>query len=260
MKILLADSDTDLMELLAYVLLRLGHQVGTAPDGAQALQRWISEHSDLLVLDATLPKIDGFQVCTRVRTNSQVPIIMLSSRHSEQDLLRGFECGADDIILKPFSTRQLVLRIDSLMRRVKGPGNPPEIGEGTRVNVGDLHVDPIAFEVSKNGSRLTLTRLEFRILHFLARQAGRLVEIQRLAAYAWQSPGGGDATLLKTHVSHIRQKLALSGGTPLQIRAVPRTGYIFSGGETESGALGKAGPSDHIDEEHLTTDASLISN
>jgi DNA-binding response OmpR family regulator len=227
MKILYADDDADLIDLTTYVLLRQGHRVIAATDGLQALQRFASEQPELVLVDALTPRIGGFEICRRIRESSQTPVIMLSPLSDEADVVRGYEAGADDYILKPFSPRQLVLRIEALMRRVNGV-QPATNGRGSRVDLADLTVDPAAHEARKNGARIQLTRLEFRILYYLASHAGVLVEAQPLAEYAWQSPANGDASLLKTHVSHIRQKLADAGGEPVQIRAIPRTGYILS--------------------------------
>ncbi len=236
MKILLADDDSYLVDVTTYALMRRGHTVVSAFDGMQALQRWSAEQPDLVLLDAATPRLDGLEVCRRIRQSSTVPVIITSARGEDPDLVRGYECGADDYIVKPFSVRQLLLRVDAVMRRVAGA---PVDGDGAitgRVDIGDLMIDLSAFEARKNGVRLSLTRLEFRILHCLARQAGQLVDTGRLATYAWRSPGSGDATLLKTHVSHIRQKLSDAGGDPVQIRAIPRTGYILSGSARMNGA------------------------
>lgn len=235
MKILFADDDRDLVELTTYALLRHGHRVIACFDGEQALQRWQTEQPDLVLLDAVMPALSGFQVCERIRHSSPVPIIIISGCRDEADLVRGYECGADDYLLKPFSVRHLFLRIEALMRRM--PNARPEETAGGRVSVGDLAIDRAAFEMRKNGRRITLTRLEFRILYFLAQHAGSMVPVQRLAEYAWQSPSGGDGGLLKTHVSHIRQKLTSAGGDPIQIRAIPRTGYILSAGAHSNGTV-----------------------
>lgn len=250
MKILLADDDSDLVDLTTYALLRQGHRVLSAFDGAQALQRCVAEQPDLVLLDVTLPQMTGLEICRRIRQTSSVPIIMLSGHREEEDLIRAYESGADDYIVKPFSMRHLLLRIDTLMRRVAGTQSEWNGRGGSRVDIGDLIIDRVAFEVRKNGCRITFTPLEFRILYYLAYHAGKLVETQRLADYAWQSPAAGDAGLLKTHVSHIRQKLTDAGGDPLQIRAVPRTGYILSSEPDAGVALPKHLPALMTDSLH----------
>lgn len=226
MRILLVDDDCDFVDVMSYALLRNGHRVLSAHDGEQGLRRALTEGPELVMLDVNLPKLNGFEVCQAVRRASSVPVIMVSGERDEAQVMRGYESGADDYILKPVSPKHLLLRITSLMRRAGTTGT--ETGQGQRVTLADLTVDPAAFAVRKNGAVVTLTRLEFRILHYLASHADALVPVHQLADYAWESPSGGDAALMKTHVSHIRQKLQRAGGLPVEIRAVPRTGYIFS--------------------------------
>lgn len=231
MRILLADDDADFVQLMSYALLRQGYRVSTALDGSQALRRWQTETPDLVILDLIMPQLDGVEVCQRIREESAVPIIMMSGRHDEAAIVRGYEGGADDYIVKPFSHRQLIVRIDALVRRLNHGGqNGRDHGPAGRLAIGDLVIEPTAFQVWKAGTLLSLTRLEFRVLCRLAQSVDRLVETQDLATFAWQSPSDGDAGLLKTHVSHIRQKLSGAGGTPIEIRAIPRTGYILSAG------------------------------
>lgn len=228
MKILLADADSDLAGILSYLLLRHGHTVVTVAEVEQAWHRWRSEQPEMTMLDTALPGGGGFELCRRIREISQQPLVVLSALGNESDVVRAYECGADDFIIKPFSPRQLLLRLEALMRRFNGGNDRTHEPRNSRVLLGDLEIDPSAHEVRKNSLRLPMTRLEFRILAYLAQNAGALVEAGRLAEYAWQSPENGDAALLKTHVSHIRQKLADAGGNSIQIRAVPRTGYILT--------------------------------
>jgi DNA-binding response OmpR family regulator len=244
MRILLADDDVDFAQLMSYALMRQGFRVTTAYDGSQALRRWQLDAPDLVILDLIMPQVGGVEVCRRIRQESSVPIIMMSGRHDEAAIVSGYEGGADDYIVKPFSHRQLIVRIDALVRRVSnGKPNGRDHNHTGRVAVGDLVIDPAAFQVWKAGSLLSLTRLEFRVLHRLVQSVDRLVETQDLATFAWQSPSDGDAALLKTHVSHIRQKLSGAGGTPIEIRAIPRTGYILSArdGTTAAVAASAAG-------------------
>lgn len=234
MKILIADDDADLVDMVSYALFRRGHHTVAAADGAHTLLRVLGDQPDLVLLSAEMTGADGADVCRRIREQSSVAIIMLGADAGEAGLIHAFECGADDYIVKPFSVRQLSLRIDALMRRVSGAQIQTNGHAGSRMDIGDLVIDPASFEARKANAPVLLTRLEFRILYCLVQNAGMLVETQRLANYTWQSDGSGDATLLKTHVSHIRQKLADAGGDPIEIRAIPRTGYILScrAGET----------------------------
>jgi len=235
MRILLADHDADFVQLMSYALFRRGFQVSTAYDGPQALRRWRAEDPELMLLDVAMPPPDGIEVCRHIRQQSAVPIILLGSRPEEAAIVRGYEAGADDYIVKPFSHRQLLVRLGALLRRLDGRGDPAsEQDQIGRLAVGDLVVEPAAFRVEKAGAPVSLTRLEFRVLHRLVRSVDRLVDTRDLAEFAWQSPSDGDAGLLKTHVSHIRQKLAAAGGAPIDIRAIPRTGYILTAVEAST--------------------------
>jgi DNA-binding response OmpR family regulator len=228
MKILLADSDGDLVDLMSYALRRRGCAVLTAARGDQAMQRVLTEQPDLVVLEAALPDGDGVEVCRRIRQSSWIPIVFLGGGSQETDLMRSYQAGADDYIVKPFSIPHLILRLENVMRRA-GVGQAPGAGrESARLQIGDLVIDAPAFHAEKNGVRLPLTRLEFRILSYLGQHLGTLVNAGTLADYARGTATGGDVDLLKTHISHIRQKLNDAGGIVLQIRAVPRTGYVLS--------------------------------
>ncbi len=228
MKILLAGGDAELLHLVKYALFRQGHHITVAAGSEEALHRCQRQQPDLVLLDSALPPAGGLEVCRAVRQQYVLPIIMLLDSGDETDLLHGYEAGADDCIVKPFSMRQLVVRIDALTRRTLGLQGARPPGAGSLASAGDLSVDLTRFEARKNNIRLRLTRLEFRILYCLVENVGMLVETRRLSDYAWQSPSGGDVSLLKTHVSHIRQKLSEAGGTPVEIKAIPRTGYILS--------------------------------
>jgi DNA-binding response OmpR family regulator len=238
MKILLADDDCDLIDLVSYSLVRHGHQVMTAADGVQALNRVINDRPEMVLVDASLPQMDGFDLCRSIREISNVPVILMSSRGAEADLIRGYESGADDYIITPFSPQQLLLRIQAVARRTHAEPRNGGNGGAARATVSDLVINPSSFEVSKGGVPIALTRLEFRILHCLATNAGAVIGSQKLAEYAWQSANGGDTALLKTHISHIRNKLALGGGTPFTIRSVSRTGYVLSPAAASDGESG----------------------
>lgn len=228
MKVLLADGDSDLVGLLNYALRRRGYNVLTVVTAAQAVQRVVSDGLDMVLLGSMLPDASGYETCQRIRGVSQIPIIMMNGSDREEDLIQGYEAGADDYLIKPFGIPHLLIRLETLMRRVN-TNALTTVGRDSRyIQVADLVIDSLGFSARKNGSKLRLTRLEFRILHHLAENVGALVDAARLADFARGTPIGGDVELLKTHVSHIRQKLAGAGGKALRIRAVPRTGYILS--------------------------------
>jgi DNA-binding response OmpR family regulator len=224
MKVLLVDDDADLLDLTIYALRREGYQVVSASDGPQALSRFESEPSDIVLLDVNLPKLSGFEVCRRIRQQAEVPIIMLTARDEEEDVLRGLRLGADDYVVKPFSPKQLMARMAALLRRARTDRYRQPASE---LLVGDIAIDLHSHEVKKDGRVVQLTPLEFRILYLLALNEGRVIPHVRLVEYAW-GYDGGDSNLLKTHICHIRKKLGLPAGEPGGIRAIPSVGYSLA--------------------------------
>jgi len=224
MKVLLVEDDADLLDLLTYALRREGYTVLSAMDGQQALKRWEDDAPDLVLLDANLPKIDGFEVCRRIRHDGTTPIIMLTSRDEEEDVIRAFQLGADDYVNKPFSARQLAARMKAVLRRSQSDPYRQPVRE---VKIGDVLLDLQSYSVTAGDRQIQLTPLEFRILYLLGVNEGRVIPYSRLVEYAWGYEGG-DSSLLKTHICHIRQKLNLSAGKNGGIRAVPGVGYSLA--------------------------------
>src|SRR5262245_43389135 len=164
MKVLVVDDDVDLLNLMTYALRREGYEVLAAVDGQQALSRWETEQPDIVLLDGRLPRIDGFEVCRRIRHESTTPVIMLTVRDEEADIVRGLQLGADDYMTKPFSARQLLARMKAVLRRShSGRHRRPT----SRVQVANLVLDLQLHEVTRDGEPIQLTPLEFRILSML---------------------------------------------------------------------------------------------
>jgi len=223
MKVLLVEDDPDLLDITTYALRRAGFNVLAAADGQQALHRIETEHPDIVLLDINLPKLNGFDVCHRIRQDHDMAIIMLTARLDEDDIVRGLQLGADDYVVKPFSAKQLIARMKAVLRRGRSDSlSQPQ----SEVRAGDLHLDLQAHRATKAGVRVQLTPLEFRLLHMLAMNEGRVIPYSRLVEYGWGYEGG-DSSLLKTHIYHIRRKLRLSPKQSDGIRAVPRIGYSF---------------------------------
>jgi DNA-binding response OmpR family regulator len=222
-KILVIDDDADLLDLTTYALRREGFSVVSAIDGQQGLTRWRSERPDLVLLDITMPKMSGFEVCNRIRHESTTPIIMMTARDDEDDIVRGLQLGADDYVTKPFSAKQLTARMRALLRRCQ---DDPYRQAVSVVRVGDLTLDLESHETTKSGRAVQLTPIEFRIMHLLAMNEGRVIPYSRLIDYAWNYDGG-DSNLLKTHICHIRKKLSLPSG-PGGIRTVHGVGYTLA--------------------------------
>jgi DNA-binding response OmpR family regulator len=220
-KVLLVDDDTDLLDVTAYALRRDGFSVIVATDGLQALRRWQDDHPDLLVCDVTMPGLNGFEVCHRIRQTSTTPVILLTALNSEDQIVKGFSLGADDYVTKPFSPRQLAMRIRAVWRRGAQATDPEPV---RKLQVGDLALDSESHEVYYRDRQILLTTIEFKLLYILAANAGRVVTSSRLVEYAW-GYDGGDISVLKTHVSHIRSKLRLPQHDLVAITALPRVGY-----------------------------------
>jgi DNA-binding response OmpR family regulator len=223
MKILLADDDAELLDVTAYALRREGFAVIAANDGAQALRRWQHDRPDIVVLDVNMPRLDGFAVCRQIRDAGTTPVVLLTALDREEQIVRGFEAGADDYVTKPFSARQLAMRLRAIWRRSAG-GEPEPARE---LRLGPLVLDAESHEVALAGQPIHLTPIEFRLLFILAANAGRAVGAARLVEYGW-GYDGGDVALLKTHVSHLRKKLGLPVDGLGAIRAIARVGYRLS--------------------------------
>ena len=231
MKVLIADDDVDLVDLMSYALRREGYTVLAAVDGQQALARWQSERPDIVLLDGSMPKVDGFEVCRQIRHEGKTPVIMLTARSEEDDVIRGLQVGADDYVTKPFSAKQLVARMDTVLRRSQQHAYNPA---SSQVQVGDLALDRESHEVTKNNRPVQLTRLEFRILYMLAQNVGRVVPYSRLVEYGWGYYDEATFNPLKTHVSRIRMKLGLGTHGANAIRAVTGVGYVLTGPEADA--------------------------
>jgi len=181
MRILFADHDVQLLDVAAYALRKEGYQVITATDGARAVERWRADRPDVVVLDTDLRGLDGFAACRTIREQATTPVILLSTRIDDDQVVRGFRMGADDYVAKPFSHRQLAVRIRALLNRCAGALQPEPSEE---LCTQDMRLDRQAHEVVRNGETVRLTPLEFRLLYMLASNEGRVVRFDRLVEYA----------------------------------------------------------------------------
>jgi DNA-binding response OmpR family regulator len=222
-KILVVDDDLDLLQLIAFALRQAGYLVVDATDGELALQRFADEAPDLVVLDGNLPKVDGFEVCRRVRATSRVPILMLTVRGDEADVVRGLDLGADDYLTKPFSPRTLLARMRALLRR-------SGIEKSDAIAAGRIALDVARHEVKVDGgAAVRLTKLEFRLLQLMIAHAGQAIEAERLFQHVWGQRAAGDRQLLKQLVHRLRQKIEGDPAAPRFLRTVPGVGYELDG-------------------------------
>jgi DNA-binding response OmpR family regulator len=217
-----------------YALRKFGFESDGVTDGAAALERWARCSYDLVLLDIMLPRMSGLEVCRELRKRCEsVPIIMVSALSQEDQVVGGFDVGASDYVTKPVSYRILASRMRNLLQRQTGR----EVVQSTLwVQSGDIRVDLEAYEVRRAGELVRLTRLETRILYFLVSNAGRVLTTDRLIELAWEYDGG-DAFALKTHISHVRQKLGIQKGEPGYIASAPHIGYRFERGSAHMEAV-----------------------
>ena len=224
-RILLVDDERSVQTLLAYPLRKDGYHVVSAHDGREALDRFAQQRFDLVVLDIMLPKIDGIEVCRRLRSRSQVPIIMLTAKDDEIDKVLGLEMGADDYITKPFSVREFRSRVRAALRRSEMIGGRP-VGEEP-IAAGKLRIDFERRVVTARGKRVQLTYVEFEILAALARSPGRVQTREMLLEQVWGDSAYRDPRTVDVHIRHLREKLEETPEDPNLILTVRGAGYRF---------------------------------
>ncbi len=220
--ILLVDDEDAIQKLLTFPLQKDGYRVVEARDGEVALRRFDEEEIDLVVLDLALPKLDGLEVCRRLRARSAVPIIMLTARDEEIDKVIGLEIGADDYITKPFSIREFRSRVRALLRRASL--NSPA-SSGAPIEIGPLRIDPTRRRVEVQGESKELTYVEFELVRFLAEQPGRVFSRFDLLEKIWGSSQFRDPRTVDVHVRHLREKLERDASKPELILTVRGVGY-----------------------------------
>ena len=221
-KILVVDDEPDAVELVSFNLKAAGFDVVTAADGAEALKRAKEHQPDLLVLDVMLPEVDGLEVCKIIRRDpavAHIPIIMLTAKAAEIDRVLGLELGADDYVTKPFSPRELVLRIRKILDRGKVPEEKSD-----RIEIGDLTIDVPRHMVSASGKRVELTATEFKLLTTLAQRKGRVQSREQLLQDVWEYDNLIDTRTVDTHMRRLREKL---GKAAKYLDTVRGVGYRF---------------------------------
>jgi DNA-binding response OmpR family regulator len=223
--ILLVDDEDSIQKLLAYPLEREGYRVLQARDGEEALRRFASETIDLVVLDIMLPKLDGLEVCKRLRAESEVPIIMLTARDDELDKVLGLELGADDYITKPFSIREFRSRVRALLRRASVSRQAEDGGD--LISAEGLTIDLARRTVEVRGERVQLTYVEFELLRILASHPGRVYSRRMLLEALWGGADYREPRTIDVHVRHLREKLERDPAEPEYLLTVRGVGYRF---------------------------------
>jgi two-component system OmpR family response regulator len=231
-KILIAEDDKNLLDILSYNMEKEGYQVITAPDGAKALEKIRNETPDLIILDIMLPEIDGFEICRIVRKEMTVPILMLTAKADEVDKIVGLELGADDYMTKPFSIRELIARSKAMLRRielVKQSLMPPAEQSPSIIKFGELELDTARHVVSRKKVPVELGPKEFDLLAFLMLNKGQVFSRDTLLNKVWGYEFTGDTRTVDVHIRWLRQKIEANPDKPVYLRTVRGVGYKFEG-------------------------------
>ncbi len=225
--VLVVEDDTHMLRFVAQRLEQDGHAVTGLGEGLQAIEVARGSAFDLIVLDVGLPGIDGFEVARRIREFSEVPIIMLTGYTETTTKLRGFASGADDYIVKPFNSDELIARIRAVMRRVSRPASTPAALDGLIV-AGDLEINDAQRRVAYRGAEVRLTRMEYKLLRQLALSADAVMEHADLLSSAWGPEYSDDLGYLRVYIRRLREKIEPDTVTPTVIRTVQGVGYMLS--------------------------------
>ncbi len=225
--ILVVDDDDEIRELLEFDLQQSGYNVDTARDGVEGLEKALSNHYDLVLLDVMMPKMNGFDVCKNIRkAYNPVPVLLLTAKGTIHDKTEGFDCGADDYLIKPFDIQEVLLRVRALMRR--GLSAPPEGNSSFKneiLKAGAIEIFPDELEVSIEGNRTKLTPTEFEILYCLMQHFNKAVSLATLLNEVWGYDSDEDVRMLRVHVGGLRQKIEPTPKTPKYLHTVINIGY-----------------------------------
>lgn len=225
-KVLVVDDESSIVNIISYNLKKEGYDVITAEDGETGLELALNENPDLILLDIMMPKMDGYEVCRKIREKSNVPIIMLTARADEVDKVIGLELGADDYVTKPFGNRELIARVKALLRRSTAKDDP-SVG-GNVQTFGDLTIDFDRYEVTKRGEVINLTMREFELLTFLATQKTQIFNRETLLEKVWGYEYFGDVRAVDVTIRRLREKIEDDPGKPRYVITKRGIGYYFS--------------------------------
>jgi DNA-binding response OmpR family regulator len=230
-KILVVDDEPHMIKLVQANLQAAGYEVLSAADGRTALEASERERPDLVILDIMLPNLDGYEVCRRIREYSAVPILMLTARGSEIDLVHGFDVGADDYLVKPFAVSELLVRVRALLKRSKFA---QDIVQRPPLVAGDLAIDFALRRVTVRGREIELSPTEYRLLTTLALNADRVMLHQDLLRAVWGPEYHSETQYLRVYVHYLRQKIEDDPSNPRYLITHPGAGYLFRTSEAES--------------------------
>ncbi len=225
-KILVVDDEKKISDVVSAYLIKEGYEVITAKDGEEALSLFNNNQIHLIILDLMLPKISGEKVCSTIRAKSSVPIIMLTAKINEDNKIEGLSIGADDYIIKPFSNRELVMRVKALLRRTYRDNSP--LAEILIINNGDLEIDIEKKEIKKKGNLISFTTNEFKVLIALLTNPGQILSREQLVIKAFGIDYDGFDRTIDTHIKNIRHKIEDDPKSPKYIISVYGMGYKFN--------------------------------
>jgi DNA-binding response OmpR family regulator len=226
MNILVADDDLHNVKLTSFLLEDAGYRVLKAYDGASIMPLIEQHQPDLILLDVSMPKTSGFDICQQIRRTSDIPIIFLSARSQLEDRVHGLRIGADDYLVKPFEPAELLARIEVVLRR----GNNDMLNTSSRISQGDLTLDPVEHKVLfKDGRTVSLTPLEFRLLYYLMKNAGRVLNSSQILSKVWGYDYEGESNLVAVYVRRLRAKIEDDVEKPKHVITVRNLGYKFEG-------------------------------
>jgi two-component system response regulator RegX3 len=222
-RILIVEDEASFSEALAFLLTKEGFETAVAEDGRQAINMFNADGADLILLDLMIPEVSGVEVCRTIRTQSQVPIIMLTAKDAEIDKVVGLELGADDYVVKPYSSRELIARIKAVLRRGQSE-------DGSNQDQDLLEVGPIRLNIGKHqvfvsGNPVALPLKEFELLEFLMRNSGRVLTRSQLIDRVWGGDYYGDTKTLDVHIKRLRAKVESDPANPVLIQTIRGLGY-----------------------------------
>jgi DNA-binding response OmpR family regulator len=225
-RILIVDDEATVREVVGQYLEIEGYSVLPAANGLDALRAAATTPPDLVILDLTLPGMDGLEVCRRLRSASAVPVLMLTARAEDADKLEAFNVGTDDYLTKPFNPRELVARVQAIMRRLEAMNMPAMVFDGNLV-FGDLTIRPQIRQVEREGVRVELTTKEFDLLQFLAAHPKQVFTREQLLLHVWNYDNYGDDSTVTVHMRRLREKVEHDPAKPRRLRTVWGIGYKF---------------------------------
>lgn len=225
-RVLLVDDDDTVREVLGQYLQVAGFEVLQTANGDEALGLIERERPDLVILDILLPGLDGLEICRRLRTVSGIPVLMLTARAEDQHKATAFTIGVDDYVTKPFSPREIILRVRAILRRVSAVRSSAVLSS-EELYVADLHIDLQAREVERCGSRVELTAKEFDLLLFLVRHPRQVFSRQQLLDHVWDFAYYGDANTVTVYIHRLRDKLEVNPAAPRHFKTIRSIGYKF---------------------------------